>query len=164
MSSILQKICIREAVPDDAAALSSLAFKSKASWGYDIDFMKRCRAELTYTADQIASQDHVFFVCEIDDDPVAFYALDVLDRGRAELEALFVKPGYIGQGIGKMLVEHMSGEAAARGVNSVTIQGDPNAEDFYLSIGATAAGYRESASIRGRFLPVFILAIAEGRH
>jgi GNAT superfamily N-acetyltransferase len=102
-------------------------------------------------------------VCEIDGDPVAFYALDVPGDGCGELDALFVKPGYIGQGIGKLLVQHMSGEAAARGVRSVTIQGDPNAEEFYLSIGATPAGYRESASIRGRYLPVFVLTIAEGR-
>ena len=49
------------------------------------------------------------------------------------------------------------------GIQTITIQGDPNAEAFYESIGACSAGYRESASIPGRFLPVFKLEIDKGK-
>jgi hypothetical protein len=45
------------------------------------------------------------------------------------------------------------------GVSTIVIQGDPNAEDFYLSCGAKASGYRESASIPGRQLPVFTIKL-----
>lgn len=160
--TVLQQVRFRKAEPEDATTLSSLAFRSKASWGYDIDFMKRCRKELSYDAAEIESPDNVFYLCEINEEPVAFYALAMLGEGRAELEALFVRPGFIGQGFGKLLIEHMAAQAQALAIHTVTIQGDPNAEEFYLSIGAVPGGYRESASIRGRYLPVFVLSIGEG--
>ena len=159
MSEILDTIQFRRAGPGDAQALSSLAFRSKAHWGYDIDFMKRCKAELTYSPDDIEAPRSHFHLGEIDGKPVAFYGLELLGDGRAELEALFVKPDLIGQGIGKLLIEHVVSECKLLDIEQVTIQGDPNAEDFYLAIGAVAAGYRESASIPGRFLPVFTLSV-----
>lgn len=159
MADILQKIQLRPAGPGDARALSTLAFRSKAHWGYDIDFMKRCKQELTYSADKIEAPRFRFRLCELDGEPVAFYALELLGEGQAELEALFVKPAYIGHGIGRFLMDRVKAEAKLLGVDLVIIQGDPNAEEFYLAVGATAAGYRESASIPGRFLPVFNLAI-----
>ena len=159
MTDLLQRVRIRGAGPGDASALSILAFRSKAHWGYDIDFMKRCKGELTYSAEKIEAPRFRFHVCELNDEPIAFYALEILGDGRAELEALFVKPKFIGQGIGSYLIEHVKSEARLLNVDLVTIQGDPNAEAFYLSIGATAAGYRESASIPGRYLPIFNLLI-----
>lgn len=157
-SSNLQ-FAIREAVASDASALSRLAFRSKAYWGYDIDFMKRCRHELTYEAGQIESTQYQFYVCENAGKPVGFYALQFLDRGVAELDALFVEKKLIGQGIGTVLVEHAREIASQRNIVMIVIQGDPNAEEFYLSVGAVPAGYRESASIPGRYLPVFNLSV-----
>ena len=161
MSDLLEQCRLRRAGPGDAAALSSLAFKSKAHWGYDIEFMKRCRQELTYSADQIEAARFRFMICEIDGAPAGFYALELLGDSKAELDALFVLPEFIGKGIGKLLVDHMKSEARLLGITTVTIQGDPNAEEFYAAIGATPAGYRESASIPGRYLPVFTLVIGE---
>lgn len=159
MSDLVEQCRLRRAGPGDAESLSSLAFRSKASWGYDIDFMKRCRAELTFSGEQIDSARNHFIVCEVDDAPAGFYGLEIRSEQDAELIALFVKPALLRRGIGRLLVRHMIGEARELGIRTVTIQGDPNAEDFYAAIGATAAGYRESASIRGRYLPVFRLAI-----
>ena len=153
VSELLQQIRFRPATPGDASALSRLAFRSKAHWGYDIEFMRRCKAELTYSPEQIGRSDAHFHVCELDGRIVAFYALEELGNGRGELEALFVVPDLIGNGVGRFLVE----EAAALGIGTIVIQGDPNAEAFYLSVGAVAAGYRESASIPGRFLPLYHL-------
>ena len=41
--------------PDEAAALSGLALRSKGYWGYDAAFLDACRAELTLTPDQAAA-------------------------------------------------------------------------------------------------------------
>jgi GNAT superfamily N-acetyltransferase len=157
----VNETAIRGADPSEAGILSTLAFRSKATWGYDIDFMKRCRAELTYSPDQINSDHYRFFVCEIDGKLTGFYALQLVGGGTAELEALFVDRNFMGQGIGKALVEHARTVASESGISKVVIQGDPNAEDFYLSVGAVAAGYRESGSIPGRYLPVFNLSIEQ---
>lgn len=160
MSDVLQNCRLRRAGPGDAEALSSLAFRSKASWGYDIDFMKRCRDELTYTEEKIEAPRFQIQVCEIDDEPVGFYALEIRSETDAELEGLFVKADMLRKGIGNLLIEHLRSEAGRLGIRTITIQGDPNAEEFYTSIGAKPAGYRESASISGRFLPIFKLAIS----
>ena len=159
MSDVLQNCRIRRAGPGDAAALSSLAFRSKASWGYDIEFMKRCRDELTYAEQDIEAPRYRFQVCEVDGEAVGFYVLEIRSEMEAELEGLFVKPALLRKGIGRLLIEHLKTEAGLLGIRSITIPGDPNAEEFYTSIGAEPAGYRESASIPGRFLPVFKLAI-----
>ena len=160
MTDLIDKCRLRRAGPGDAEALSSLAFRSKASWGYDIEFMKRCRGELSYSAAQIEAPRFRFHVCEIDGELAAFYALELQSETEAELEALFVKPTYIGKGIGKLLVQHVKSEAKILGIRTITIQGDPNADEFYRAIGSTPSGYRESASIPGRFLPVFKLSVA----
>ncbi|MDP6993913.1 MAG: GNAT family N-acetyltransferase [Woeseiaceae bacterium] len=163
MSELLQNCRLRQAGPGDAKVLSSLAFRSKASWGYDIEFMKRCRDELTYSGEDIDAPHFRFHVCELDNELVGFYALEILNKIEAELEGLFVKPDLIRKGIGKLLIDHVRSEAELLGIQTITIQGDPNAEAFYESIGARSAGYRESASIPGRFLPVFKLEIDKGK-
>lgn len=39
------------------------------------------------------------------------------------------------------------------------IQDDPNAEAFYLAAGGVRTGDRESDSIPGRFLPLFVIDV-----
>ena len=123
--------------------------------------MKRCRAELTFSPAQIEAARNRFVVCEIDGAPAGFYGLEARGEHEAELIALFVKADILRRGIGSLLVRHMVTEARQLGIRTVTIQGDPNAEDFYAAIGAEPAGYRESASIPGRYLPVFRLSIEQ---
>ena len=158
----VDNIRLREAGPGDAEVLSSLAFRSKASWGYDVEFMKRCRDELSYSAETIESPRFRFRVAELEGQIVAFYALELLGDGQAELEALFVRPDHIGKGLGRVLIDAACSEASLLGVACVTIQGDPNADEFYLAVGAVQAGYRESASIPGRYLPVYKLHLGQG--
>jgi GNAT superfamily N-acetyltransferase len=79
----------------------------------------------------------------------------------AELDALFIEPEYIGKGIGRMLIEHAKEQAERLGVVKIVIQGDPNAEPFYIAIGALPCGTRESGSISGRQLPLFILELRD---
>ncbi len=106
-------------------------------------------------AEQIGSGKYLFRVCELEGDIVGFYALELLGSKEAELEALFVEPAMIGQGIGQKLIDHAKELAAGLGIRRVIIQGDPNAESFYLAAGGLADGERESCSIPGRFLPIF---------
>jgi hypothetical protein len=43
----------RLARPTEAPLLSELAVRSKRYWGYDDDFINRCRGELLVDADQV---------------------------------------------------------------------------------------------------------------
>lgn len=155
MTAQVSGLRMRAARKQEAADLSELAFRSKRYWGYDQEFMESCRDDLTYSSAKIDSPDFDFRVCEEDARVVAFYALHYLQPGVAELEAFFVDPPRIGCGIGRHLAEHVKMTATDRAVKRIIIQSDPYAQAFYLSMGARAIGSRESASIPGRYLPLF---------
>jgi hypothetical protein len=55
---------IRFATPDEAELLTSLAMRSKASWGYSAEFMEACRAELTITPATMS--ERIVSVAEVD--------------------------------------------------------------------------------------------------
>lgn len=150
---------IRAARKQEAKELSELAFRSKRYWGYDQEFMESCRDDLTYTPAKIASRDYDFQVYEKDARVVALYALHHIEAGVAEIEAFFVDPPHIGNGIGTRLLEHAKLTAIAQRVNRLIIQSDPYARKFYLSMGARAIGSRESDSIPGRYLPLLELSL-----
>jgi GNAT superfamily N-acetyltransferase len=64
------------------------------------------------------------------------------------LEDLWVDPVAIGSGVGRRLFDHAVVTAAGLGLTSLLIESDPNAEGFYLAMGAERIGERDSASGR----------------
>ena len=152
-------VCIRKAKADEAPLLSALALRSKAYWGYSKEFMHACKKELTYSAQTIANDNFVFFVAVEGEKIIGFYALEFLSDKEVELEALFVEPEFIGKGYGRKLIEHAKRLAIESGALIMKIQGDPNAEDFYLAAGGVREGNRESASIPGRYLPLYVIPL-----
>ena len=77
---------LRPARREECAALSALALRSKASWGYTADFLARCASELTLSPEDVSHA----FVLETAEGVQGFYALSPLDAPRVELEFLFV--------------------------------------------------------------------------
>jgi len=153
-------VTIHNAVPEDAAYLSELALRSKAYWGYSSEFIESCKRELTYQPGQIADDRFHFVVAKLGSVIVGFYALEAITPKQFELGALFVEPKHIGTGLGRKLMEHALDTAAGKSGESVLIQGDPNAEKFYLDAGAKLIGTRESGSVAGRHLPLFEILIS----
>jgi GNAT superfamily N-acetyltransferase len=100
-----------------------------------------------------------FVVLERAEIVIGFYALALQSGRAAELEALFVEPRFIGKGFGRVLLEDAKSVAATLGATLLIIQGDPNAERFYLAAGGVLSGTRESGSIPGRFLPMFEISL-----
>lgn len=151
---------IRVAKPEEAAALSDLALRSKGYWGYDADFLASCKEELTYSAEQLVSRSYCFHVAELPSENIAgFFALNFLGDEYPELEALFIDPNFIGQGWGKYLLSAAIAVAKTHNAKSIKLQGDPFAEDFYLANGAVKVGETESLSIPGRFLPLLEICL-----
>jgi len=154
------EVVIRRATPAEADLLSALALRSKAHWGYSEEFMEACRVELRYEAPHIAANP--VFVAQTAETVAGFYSIQPLSPSTVELDGLFVEPASIGSGLGRRLVEHARQTAMAAGATTMIIQGDPNAGPFYLAMGATPAGQRESLSIPGRLLPMFQIDLASG--
>lgn len=153
-SAIPGDITFRQALPRESAALSRLAIRSKGYWGYSAAFLLACKQELTYSPTQIAKFP-AFVVAELRGKVAGFYALDHVSDGEVELEALFVEPVHIGSGIGRALMDHAKATARSLGAETLLVQGDPHAEQFYRRAAAELVGTRESASIPGRLLPLF---------
>ncbi len=149
---------IRDAAPNETEALSALALRSKAHWGYDAAFMAACVEELTVTPARLAG-----WTTRVHEDGGAvdgFYALST-ESGAACAEMFFVDPPAIGTGVGKVLWAEMVDRAAIDAV-TLRIESDPQAEGFYARMGAVRTGTCDSASIPGRKLPVLIYDLRRG--
>jgi GNAT superfamily N-acetyltransferase len=152
-------IQIRIAHLQECNRLTAIALESKAHWGYSSEFIESCRQELTVTPAKLNSENFSYYVAMVGETLIGFYALQRLSPDNYELDALFVAPAKIGLGIGRLLVEHAKAQVLTVGGLNITIQGDPNARDFYLTVGAEEAGQRESQSIPGRNLPMFSISL-----
>ncbi|MEZ5319015.1 MAG: GNAT family N-acetyltransferase [Vicinamibacterales bacterium] len=128
---------IRRARPADAAVLSDLARRAKASWGYPAPWLDAWRAELTVSPDYLAAQ--TAFVADIDGRPAGLCVIE--DHGaRWSLEHVWVAPEVQGRGVGRTLVARALDEAASRRPGPVEVLSDPHAESFYLRLGARRVG------------------------
>jgi len=147
-----QSIILRPAMSDDARALTALALRSKAYWGYDDAFMKACVAELTITPERIKTEDMT--VAETDGVIAGMVALasGASDNAR-ELEDMFVDTPFIGSGLGARLMAHAEDTARAQGAAHIDVDADPNAQGFYEKCGYRLTGSSPSASMPGRTLP-----------
>ena len=154
------EVTLRPGRPDEAAALSALALRSKGHWGYDAAFLQACRAELTLDTAQTGQAT----VAMIGGERAGFVLLtDWLggDRGAGvgELAMLFVDPPHIGQGLGRLLLAAAAEEAALRGWSRLRIESDPGAEPFYVAAGARRVGSVASGSLPGRRIPLLELEV-----
>ncbi|HLS39729.1 MAG TPA: GNAT family N-acetyltransferase [Ornithinicoccus sp.] len=148
---------IRSARPGEAAAVSALALRSKAHWGYDEAMLEAFRRELTWTEEDIRAGG--FVVADGSDGRLhGFYRLS----GRppaGELGALFVDPPWIGTGLGGRLLRHAVAAAREAGFTVLELDADPGAVPFYEHAGFEQVGTSPSGSVPGRVLPRMRLAL-----
>ena len=145
---------IRRARHDDADALSDLAHRAKAHWGYPAHWMREWDAQLTIIPGYLELHD--VWVSERDGTIVGMCALE--DRGdRCNLEHVWVEPSLHGKGVGRALVMHALSEARGRQVAAVELLSDPFATGFYERLGARRIGEVPAPmpGARDRTLPKF---------
>jgi ribosomal protein S18 acetylase RimI-like enzyme len=143
---------VRLAKPDECNALTALAMRAKASWGYSDDFMAACQLELTMTQAKIAAW--TVWVAQSDQTICGMIALHLQPGSdKAEIEEFFVDPNFHGRGIGRTLMSKLLEACFSCGVKAVGLDADPNAEGVYSRFGFTTIGRSPSRSIPGRTLP-----------
>jgi GNAT superfamily N-acetyltransferase len=132
------RVTIRPAAPSDAEALTAVALAGKRHWGYPEAWLEAWRDLLTITPDYLAKN---VVSCAEDETGrvVGFYGL-ARDGDRFRMEDLFLAPTLIGRGFGRQLFEHAERTARALGATELLIEADPNAEGFYLRMGAQRVG------------------------
>ena len=140
---------VRQARADEAAVLTELAMRAKASWGYDDAFMAACRDELTLTPERMAAWQ--VWVAEVEGEIAGMVALNLADG--AEVEDFFVEPAFQGRGVGGALMAQLLDAARAAGPGTLEVDADPNAEAIYARLGFATFSRSPSGSIPGRWLP-----------
>jgi GNAT superfamily N-acetyltransferase len=156
--SLSGEVEIGRASPDDAEALTRIAFAAKRYWGYPERWISHWSESLTITPEFV--RDNEVYAAVVGGEPFGFYALAGTGH-ELELDHLWVSPAWIGSGTGRLLFEHAMDRAASRGAKHVEIEADPNAEGFYLRMGARRAG-ENVYEIEGqrRVLPRMVVELA----
>jgi GNAT superfamily N-acetyltransferase len=132
---------IHRASPEHSDTLSQIALDAKRYWGYPEHWITHWQSDLTISSNFI-NANHVY-VAECDGEIRGFYALCV-EGEKAELEHMWVRPDYIGTGIGKELFLDAMDRAATLNIKKVELSADPNAAGFYERMGATEVGQTDS--------------------
>jgi GNAT superfamily N-acetyltransferase len=145
---------IVRAQPQDADALTEIAYAAKRHWGYPERWIESWRDTLTIRAEFIAA--NVAWCAMKDSRAVGFYLLTSESDG-LHLDHLWILPGAMRRGIGRTLFEHAVEEARTLGHRILKIEADPNAEGFYTRMGARRVGETVTA-IEGqrRELPLLL--------
>jgi len=132
-------ILLLPAKPEQAQALSRIAFAAKSHWGYPERWMEMWKPQLTFSSAYFAENES--WVAEADNSPIAFYTLLEKEEG-AWIENLWVLPEFIGKGIGKILFLHAMELSRRRGYRRLWLEADPNARGFYEKMGMAKIGER----------------------
>jgi len=158
---------IRQARTTEAALLTDISFASKRYWHYPDEYLHIWKDELTITADYIENND--VWVTEKNGSVVGYYSIIFLERSLEcaqvilergfWLEHMFLVPHVIGQGIGRVLFEHIVSRCTQNKIAVLRILADPNAKGFYEKMGCA---YKKDipSTIVGRSTPLLLLRSA----
>ncbi len=146
---------IRRALPTDAAALTRIAHAAKRHWGYPEAWIALWKDALTVTPQTL--ERHAVYCAVEGTALLGFYAVAGSGPIR-DLEHLWVAPRHMGRGVGRHLLRHALERLQATGGATLRIASDPNAEGFYLKMGARRFGEMPSQP-EGRALPVLLLEV-----
>ena len=141
---------IRKANPGDIDEINRVILAAKRHWGYSEEWMDLFQSDLLKDADFLT--ENILNVLESDGRIVGLYSLS-RDDTDLEIEDMWVLPDCMNQGHGRALWDHLLLTAYTMDGKTIRILSDPNAEGFYLRMGAVRTGQTESV-IPGRFLPV----------
>jgi len=133
----MKDVTFRRARPDEASLLTEIALRGKQHWGYPSQWIALWRPDLVVTPHYL-SREWVE-VAELDGVVIGFAGLSTGDDGRF-LEHLWLRPECIGRGYGRALFEAAVRLAREEGQSELLINADPNAEAFYLRMGAARIG------------------------
>jgi ribosomal protein S18 acetylase RimI-like enzyme len=148
---------IQRVKPDQAEALTTIAFAAKRHWGYPESWIQFWAPLLTISPEWIEIYD-TYCAC-MQGRPAGFYALS-FEGERARLEHLWVSPEFMLQGVGSRLLCHALARCEQAGTCVLEIESDPNAQEFYEKMGAHKIG-EVLSEVKGepRALPVLEIVI-----
>ena len=139
---------IRDARPDEAAALATLQRRSSDIW-------EEYRALLAANPDAVEpphlaiAEGRVRVAIDASGRRLGFSVVLPVEDGRCELDDLFVEPDAMGHGIGRLLVADVASRAAGAGAGWVDVIANPYALGFYERVGFRITGEVQTRFGRG---------------
>jgi GNAT superfamily N-acetyltransferase len=125
---------ISPAFPEDAEALTKLAFESKGYWGYPEHWLEIWRDQIEMTPEFI-QRNSVFKAVTRERKLLGCAGLEFIDD-KWILAGFWVKPEIMGKGIGNALYQKIMKCAREEDAQIVQWESDPNAVGFYERMGA----------------------------
>ncbi|MEM6360183.1 MAG: GNAT family N-acetyltransferase [Bacteroidota bacterium] len=145
---------IEKATLSDSAELSELTYKSKAHWGYSEEQMEKWRDDLQVLAEYIENNE--VFITRESDQIAGYYSFSKVSDSTIKLDNIFIDPEHIGKGFGLTLMRGFLNRVKKLEIATITLDSEPNAEQFYQRFGFKIVGQLKS-SIPYRFLPIMEL-------
>ncbi|MDR6845834.1 GNAT family N-acetyltransferase [Flavobacterium granuli] len=142
---------IKEASTNDNEVLTEITKKSKAYWGYSEEQILKWSDNLTISKDYI--ENNFVFKLVNNNEIVGYYSFIIKEEKNIILDNLFILPEYIGKGFGKYLMIDFLNRMKNKNFEKITLDAEPNAENFYIKIGFKKIGEFET-SIKDRFMPI----------
>jgi ribosomal protein S18 acetylase RimI-like enzyme len=146
----MKELKIEKAIQNDHLILTKITKKSKAYWGYSESQMLLWQNNLTISETYI--EENATFKLVFNNNIIGYYSYIIKDQ-IIKLDNLFVLPDYIGQGFGKYLMNNFFDRIKLSNYKKVTLNSEPNAENFYKKLGFNKVGEFET-SIKNRFMPI----------
>lgn len=145
---------ILKAETEDSELLTTITKRSKAYWGFSEEILKEWEHLLSISKDYI-EKNMVYKLVE-NENIIGYYSYFSIDEKTIKLDNLFILPEFIGKGFGKTLMNDFLEKANRLGIKKITLDAEPNAENFYKNFGFKTVGQLES-SIKDRHLPIMEL-------
>lgn len=147
----------RSATVSDQVQINNLIRESKSFWGYSDAFLDAFMSGWGVKESYFVTNEIMLF--EKEGSLSGLYAFKINQENRPELDLFFVSRNHIGQGIGKLMWQHLLSTAVEHGWSEFELIADPNAESFYEHMGAKTMSHYES--FPGRFVPVMVYRLNE---
>nr|WP_315252562.1 GNAT family N-acetyltransferase [uncultured Flavobacterium sp.] len=147
---------IEKASINDNEILTAITKKSKAYWGYSEEQILKWNDSLTITATYIETNS--VFKLMNNDKTIGYYSYLIKDEKNVILDNLFILPEHIGTGLGKYLMSDFLNRMVNEKFEKITLDSEPNAENFYLKFGFKKIGEFET-SIKDRFMPIMEMSL-----
>jgi GNAT superfamily N-acetyltransferase len=144
------KMTIERANIGDSAVLTEITKRSKAYWGYSDEQIAAWAEALTITIHYIETK--FVYKLVINSKTVGYYSFFNKDKQTIELDNLFILPEYIGNGLGRILMNDFLDRVKKTGASKIILDSEPNVERFYTRFGFIKIGESET-SIKNRYLP-----------
>ena len=147
---------IKQAIINDNEILTEITKKSKAYWGYSEEQILKWNDTLTISKEYVETNS-VFKLMD-NDKTIGYYSYLIEKERNVMLNNLFILPEYIGKGFGEYLMSDFLNRMKIEKFEKITLNSEPNAENFYLKFGFKKIGELET-SIKNRFMPIMEMSL-----